>query len=172
MRQLNQVRRHGDRHSNCVSSNLERISRYSTVHWWEAQPQFESHSEMKILLVDDDELVRAVLADILMDAGYDVVETGDPQNALGLLAAISPPGFLVTDVDLRSSLTGFDVAVGAHCLCPTIQVILISALSADHTGQPLDARDRYLQKPFTGARLLGVISQLLNDVSLHRYGRV
>jgi len=117
---------------------------------------------MKILLVDDDKLVRAVLADILTDAGYDVVETGDPQKALGLLDATSPPNFLITDVDLKSTMNGFDVAIGAHCRCPAIKIILISALSADHTGQPLDTRDRYLQKPFTGARLLGTISQLVN----------
>jgi CheY-like chemotaxis protein len=34
---------------------------------------------MRILLVEDDELVRVVLAEVLADAGYDVVETGDPQ---------------------------------------------------------------------------------------------
>lgn len=117
---------------------------------------------MRILLVDDDELVRAILADILTDAGHDVVETGDPQKALDLLDAISSPNFLISDVDLGSKWTGFDLAIHAHCRLPSIQVILISALSADHTGQRLDPRDRYLQKPFSGARLLGSISQLAN----------
>ena len=32
---------------------------------------------MKVLLVDDDELVRTVLAEILDNAGHDVVDTGD-----------------------------------------------------------------------------------------------
>jgi CheY-like chemotaxis protein len=118
---------------------------------------------MRILLVEDDELVRVVLAEVLADAGYDVVETGDPQKALGLLDAISSPNLLISDVDLGSTLSGFDLAVSAHRRLPSIQVVLISALPANHTGQRLDPRDRYLQKPFTGVHLLGSISQLMND---------
>ena len=43
---------------------------------------------MKILLVDDDEFVRSVLVEVLRDAGYGVVETADPHEALGLPHAI------------------------------------------------------------------------------------
>ena len=39
---------------------------------------------MKVLLVDDDELVRIVLAEMLDNAGHDVVDTGRPVDALGL----------------------------------------------------------------------------------------
>ena len=39
---------------------------------------------MKVLLVDDNELVRRILAEMLDSAGHDVVDTGDPLDALGL----------------------------------------------------------------------------------------
>jgi len=45
---------------------------------------------MKVLLVDDDELVRLVLAEILDNAGHEVVDTGDPVDALGLPEALGP----------------------------------------------------------------------------------
>ena len=45
---------------------------------------------MKVLLVDDDELVRTVLAEILDNAGHEVVDTGDPLDALGLPDAQVP----------------------------------------------------------------------------------
>jgi CheY-like chemotaxis protein len=118
---------------------------------------------MMILLVDDDDLVRAVLTDILRDAGYEVVETGDPQKALGLPEALGPPDILITDIDLGSVLNGFDVATIAHHLWSKVRAILISGLPADHTGQALDPRDRYIQKPFTGARLLGAVGQMVNE---------
>ena len=116
-----------------------------------------------ILLVDDDEFVRAVLAEILNDAGHRVVETGDPVDALGLPEALGPPDVLITDIDLRSELNGFEVASYAHHLWPKVQIILISGLSPDHTGQSLDPRDRFIQKPLSSHRLLGAIAQLANE---------
>jgi DNA-binding response OmpR family regulator len=117
---------------------------------------------MKILLVDDDELVRAVLVETLRDAGYEVMETANPHEALGLPGAIGPPGLVITDIDLQSTLNGFDVAAVAHRLWSSVRVILISGLSAEHTGQALDPRDRYLQKPFSQTGLLGTIEELVN----------
>ena len=117
---------------------------------------------MKILLVDDDELVRSVLVEILRDAGYEVFETADPHEALGMPCAIGPPGVVITDIDLRSTLNGFDVASAAHRLWSTVRVILISGLPAEHTGQTLDPRDRYFQKPFSQVGFLGVIEELVD----------
>lgn len=48
---------------------------------------------MRVLLVDDDELIRTVLAELLDNAGYEVVETGDPLDAMGLPEALGPPDF-------------------------------------------------------------------------------
>ena len=112
---------------------------------------------MKVLLVDDDELVRIVLAEILDNAGHDVVDTGDPLDALGLPEALGPPDVLITDIDLRSELNGFEVASYAHHLWPKVRIILISGLPADHTGQSLDPRDRFIQKPFSNDRLLEAV---------------
>jgi CheY-like chemotaxis protein len=47
--------------------------------------------EMRILLVDDDELVRLVLAEMLADLGHEIVAAAGPQDALDLPDAIGPP---------------------------------------------------------------------------------
>jgi two-component SAPR family response regulator len=112
--------------------------------------------------VDDDDLLRFALAEILCDAGYEVMETGDPHHALGLPEALGPPDVLITDIDLRSELNGFDLASTAHDIWLDVQIILISGVSADRRGQSLDPRDRYIQKPFSNDRLLGTVEQLAN----------
>ena len=127
----------------------------------ERPPNCESFI-MKILLVDDDEFVRSVLVEVLRDAGYEVVETANPHEALGLRVAVGPPGLVITDIDLRSTLNGFDVASAAHRLWSTVRVILISGLPAEHTGQTLDPRDRYLQKPSSQIGFLGAIDELVD----------
>jgi DNA-binding response OmpR family regulator len=118
-------------------------------------------ANMRILLVEDDYSVRTVIAEVLSDAGYDVREAAGPKEALCVPGAIEAPDVLVTDVDLGAPMNGFDIAVEAHRRWPTVQVILISGLPADHTGQTLDSRDRYLQKPFSGTRLLRAIGELV-----------
>jgi DNA-binding response OmpR family regulator len=117
---------------------------------------------LKILLVDDDDLVREAIEDVLSDAGFEVVATADPHEALGLPDAIGPPGVVISDIDLSSLLNGFDVAAGAHLLWPTAQVILISGLPVNHTGRTLGPRDHYLQKPFSCTHLLEAIADVVN----------
>jgi CheY-like chemotaxis protein len=119
-------------------------------------------ASIRILLVDDDDLLRFALAEILCDAGYEVMETGDPQHALGLPEALGPPDVLITDIDLRSELNGFDLASTAHDIWPDVRIILISGLLADLRGQSLDPRDRYIQKAFSNDHLLGTIEQVAN----------
>ena len=118
---------------------------------------------MRVLILDDDELVRSCLTEMLSDAGYEVVETGDPVDALGLPEPLGPPDVLITDIDLRSELNGFEVASYARHLWPKVRIILISGLPAHRTGQSLDPRDRFIQKPFSNDRLLGAIQQLAAD---------
>ena len=122
-----------------------------------------SEAPHEVLLVDDDELIRSCITEMLSDAGYEVVETGDPVDALGLPEPLGPPDVLITDIDLRSELNGFEVASYAHHLWPKVRIILISGLPADRTGQSLDPRDRFIQKPFSNDRLLGAIEQFANE---------
>jgi CheY-like chemotaxis protein len=92
---------------------------------------------MKVMLVEDDELVRAILAEGLEDAGLQVADFSDPREALRRLETIAPPDVVVTDVDLGSTMNGFDVAIAAHNRWPSVRVILISGLPAGHTEQRL-----------------------------------
>ena len=79
------------------------------------------------------------------------------------LNAQGPPDVLITDIDLCSELNGFEVASYARHLWPKVRIILISGLPAHRTGQALDPRDRFIQKPFSNDRLLGTIEQLAAD---------
>ena len=69
----------------------------------------------------------------------EVVETGDPVDALGLPEALGPPDVLITDIDLRSELNGFEVASYAHHLL---------AESADYPDQRAFSRPyRAISRP-------------------------
>jgi DNA-binding response OmpR family regulator len=118
---------------------------------------------LRILLVDDDELVRSVISEILCDAGFHVTDTPDPGEVLRLCEATGPPSIVITDIDLGVTLTGFDVAATSRRHWSLVGIILISGLPANHTGQVLDPRDRYLQKPFSDNELLTTINALVHE---------
>jgi DNA-binding response OmpR family regulator len=82
---------------------------------------------------------------------------------LCLCDANDPPNILITDIDLGATLSGFDVAAVARRRWPMVGIILISGLPANHTGQALDPRDRYLQKPFYVSELLVMIDALVHE---------
>lgn len=115
---------------------------------------------MRILLIEDDNLVRAVLVDCLLDACFDVIDFSDPHVALGAFDRSEPPDVVITDVDLGSKLDGFAVATAIHHSCPTVPVILISGRPTGQREQNLDPHDRFLQKPFSNDHLLRTIEQL------------
>ncbi len=109
---------------------------------------------MKILLVEDDDLTRCIVADLLTDAGHEVFGTSDPHEALGLPG---PPIVLITDVDLGSEIDGFGLAKNARQLWPEVQIIVVSALPDTEIMQSLDPRDHFIRKPFSGRALLRTI---------------
>lgn len=115
---------------------------------------------MYVLLVDDNELVRVCLADVLRDAGMQVVDLADPREALALPNAVGPPAVLVTDVNLGCDLDGFALAAAARQRWPSLLVLFISGMAGNFSGSRLLPCDRYLLKPFDGSDLLRAIHGL------------
>ena len=113
--------------------------------------------------MDDDELVRFTITEVLSDAGFEVTGVAGPEEALDFPVGADPPGVLITDIDLGSALNGFDVAAAARHRWPGICIILISGLPTDRTRQKLDPRDTFLQKPFSNELLLRAISELTSE---------
>jgi signal transduction histidine kinase len=89
-----------------------------------APPPAEEHGP-RILLVDDDEAVRATVAAFLRDAGLCVREARCASDALGLLQA-EPFDALVSDVVLPGELDGLALAKAARDRHPALPVLLIS----------------------------------------------
>ncbi len=59
-----------------------------------------------VLLVEDQGPVRAVLAELLEDAGLEVAEAASGEAALCCIARAGPPDVLVTDLDLGPGVGG------------------------------------------------------------------
>ena len=113
---------------------------------------------MRVLLIDDDALVRELLTDTLADEGIEVDGLACAEDALVLLGAGQVPDVLVADIDLGPGLSGLDLAAIARERHPAAEVVLISG-SAPDPGQQhaLGRRERFLRKPFAPAALAEAI---------------
>ena len=84
--------------------------------------------QINVLLVADDGLTRAVVANGLEMYGYCVFAARDSEDALELLNAHHRVHVLVVDADMGGEPDGLGVAKAARQLSPTIDVIYVSRI--------------------------------------------
>lgn len=116
----------------------------------------------RILVVDDDTRVNAVLAELLRGQGHRVWAFTDPRQALAHLAA-EPADLLVTDLGMPEML-GWDVARLARERWPGLRVLVVTGW-----GDQLDLAQVFrhgveavLTKPFRAADLFRAVAELLS----------
>jgi PAS domain S-box-containing protein len=124
----------------------------------------EGHVGETILVVEDDEDVRAYLVDILGDLGYRVFGAHDAVSAFGLLEPSNTHiDLLLTDVVLPG-INGRELARRAQSLRPELKVLYMTGYSRNavvHQGR-LDRGVELIQKPITQRDLASRIRDLLD----------
>ena len=107
------------------------------------------------LLVDDDELVRAVTADMLDEMGYQVVEASSAEAALKILEQGLPIDALITD-HLMPGMNGTDLARKVIASHPQIRVLVVSGYADAEAFAP---NIPHLSKPFRVDDLAALLNQ-------------
>ena len=109
------------------------------------------------LLVDDEALVRASTADMLVEMGFEVIEAGSAAEALHHLGRLDTVDVLITD-HLMPQMTGVELARAVAAEWPDLPVLVVSGYS-DAIG--IDATLPRLEKPFRQADLASRLAGLL-----------
>jgi two-component system, cell cycle sensor histidine kinase and response regulator CckA len=115
-----------------------------------------------ILLVEDEEAVRVVVATILRRQGYTVIETGAPLDAPDLFERHADDvDLLITDV-VMPGLSGPALAQRLVALRPALRVLFISGYAGLPAPQIHSANVGFLSKPFESAALAARVREMLN----------
>jgi CheY-like chemotaxis protein len=122
-----------------------------------------AHGLGRVLVVDDDEVIRRLIAVNLQLEGYEVAMAVDGQDCLDKVAAIEPD-VITLDV-MMPRLDGWETAVQLRESPQTahIKVILISARAQEedkNRGSHVGA-DAYLTKPFDPNEMIRVVRELI-----------
>jgi two-component system response regulator ResD len=115
-------------------------------------------SGRRVLVVDDDEAMRAALVDVLHNGGYQVSEARDGQEAMGTLEHDAAPSLVLLDL-MMPRMNGWQVleAMERTAGLAEIPVIVLTAFDAK-AGLP--AGCHVLHKPFDRDVLLAEVQAL------------
>ena len=116
----------------------------------------------RVLLVEDETLVRELVAEVLSDAGYQVAEAGTGDEAAALIEA--PGGFdlVLTGIEMPGRLDGVAVARRARVMRPDVPVVFVSGRAEGRArtrrlGQPC----LFIPKPFRLSWVLAAVRRLV-----------
>ena len=127
-----------------------------------------THGLGRVLVVDDDEVIRRLIAVNLQLEGFDVETAVDGQDCLARVAEIDPD-VITLDV-MMPRLDGWETAVQLRKSPETahIKVVLITARAQedDKTRGSRVGADAYLTKPFDPNEMIRVVRELASDAPL------
>ncbi|MBL7648244.1 MAG: response regulator [Candidatus Hydrogenedentes bacterium] len=121
----------------------------------------------RILVVEDDEIVRQLIVETLQAEGYKITSAPLPQKAIDIFAAAQPPfDLLVTDVILPG-MNGKELYLHLRTGAPDLKVLYVSGYTRDVISRHglLEKGILHLQKPFTIRGLLVAVRDALNAPS-------
>jgi DNA-binding response OmpR family regulator len=118
----------------------------------------------RILLIDDDDLVRRVLCLVLLNHGHTVIEASNGKDGLELFKTANAD-LVITDIVMPGK-EGTEVLLELRKKTPPVKIIAISGGGRQGTADYLKvARHlgaaKVLSKPFSGDELLAAISEVL-----------
>jgi DNA-binding NtrC family response regulator len=112
-------------------------------------------SSARILVVEDDLMIGAAVADALEDAGFVVLTAASAEEAEIILGQ-EMIDVLFTDIDLGGR-DGCDLAHRALKAQPDLSVILASGRSRRCQGDRIPAGARFLAKPYRLPQMIGEV---------------
>jgi len=116
-----------------------------------------------IMVVEDDQLVQTMVEAALADGGFEPAIAASGEEAVTLLMGrLTKYRALVTDINLRDSMDGWEVAKRAREIDPEFPVVYMSGAHAEDWASKGVPNSIMLAKPFAPAQLVTAVSQLLN----------
>ena len=114
-----------------------------------------------VLVVEDEPLIRIFTVQVLTEAGFEVEEAGNSDEALSRLNGRTINA-LVTDVDMPGRLDGCGLAWKVNALCPRAALVVISGVGTP-SPEELPPKARFLRKPLAPEKLVAELNRALSD---------
>jgi two-component sensor histidine kinase/DNA-binding response OmpR family regulator len=119
----------------------------------------------KVLVVEDEMMLRMRAVDIVEDAGFIPIEAVSADEALAILESRSDIDLLFTDIQMPGSMDGLKLAHAVHERWPSIKIILVSGkLTPTEAEKPLHSR--FFGKPLEVKQMIAEMQEMIGQGSL------
>lgn len=128
-------------------------------------------SQSTLLIVEDEDIMRGILAQLMTEAGFRVLEAATAEEAIDLFAAESP-ALTITDIEL-GGMNGIELLDRIKQLDSEAMVIMITAYSSVDTAIAALRKGAYdyITKPFINEDILQTARNALRQRDLFRENR-
>src|SRR6266508_2161487 len=127
------------------------------------EPEIATHrGSGNVLLVEDEDVVRDLVARTLRQQGYQVLEARDGEEALALVETCGELELILTDL-VMPRMSGYELAERLRSSRPDTCVVFISGYASDRVaaGRSLPSDAVLVEKPFTPSHLLQRLDEAL-----------
>ncbi len=111
----------------------------------------------RVLLVEDEPLVRTSTADLLSDHGYEVAEADGYGEALAAIEASPDTSILVTDIHLAGERDGIALARLVAERWPHIRIVIVSG-AVRPAGSEYPEKAIFFTKPYAPGALITMVN--------------
>ena len=116
----------------------------------------------RILVIDDMEMLRNTISELLLKSGYEVQEAPDGQAGLELHRK-DPVDLVITDIAMPKK-NGLEVIAELRQTFPETKIIAITAYIDEYLAKIWETGiDRIFQKPFQIEELLKAVKEVLGE---------
>jgi CheY-like chemotaxis protein len=120
----------------------------------------DTPSRQVVLIVEDEALVRMTAVDMIEEAGFEVVEATNADEAILLFEARLDITVVFTDIEMPGSMNGLRLAEAVRGRWPPIKIIATSGHCVVRDGD-LPSGGLFLAKPYS----LSQISSALREIT-------
>jgi len=121
-----------------------------------------NNSKKRILIVEDDEEMRALLRDVIEEEGHETDSVNNGSEAFRKLVKQSFD-LIITDIRMPG-LTGLDILPGMRKLHPEVPIVVITAFGSEEIQRKALERgaNAYLEKPIHFQKLRNLIQDMFS----------
>ena len=113
-----------------------------------------------VLVIEDEPLIRLYALETLGDAGFDVLEAADADEAVEILESRDDIRVIFTDINMPGSMDGLKLAHAVRRKWPPIQIIFVSAHAPPHEKH-MPAGSHFFMKPYNPAHIIETLRELV-----------